>query len=115
MAVGLIGGGGFGYGIITAIIVLAIYWLKYAPGQNVTWPLPIPTLVLLITGISAVLVVLTVLPVISLGLFFYGGIWVLAFVADVVGVIVMAYGAWREYQTVPKTPTAPPPPPPPAA
>jgi hypothetical protein len=113
--VGLIGGGGFGYGIITAIIVLVIYWLKYAPNQNVTWPLPVPTLVLLITGISAVLVVLTLLPVLGLGLFFYGGLWFIAFLADVVGVLVMAYGAWREYQAVPKTPSAPPPPPPPPA
>ncbi|HEV2006192.1 MAG TPA: hypothetical protein VGQ85_06210 [Candidatus Limnocylindrales bacterium] len=114
--VGLIGGGGFGYGIITAILVLVIYWLKYAPNQNVTWPLPVPTLVLLITGISALLVVLTALPLLgALGFFYYGGIWVLAFIAGVIGVIVMAYGAWREYQAAPKTPAAPPPPPPPAA
>lgn len=110
--VGLVGGGGFGYGIITAIVVLVIYWLKYAPNQSVTWPLPVATLVLIITGISALLVLLTALPAIGfLGSLGYGGIWLIALLADVVGVIVMAYGAWREYQTVPKTPTAPPPPP----
>jgi hypothetical protein len=98
-----------------AIIVLVAWLVGLIGGGGFGWPLPVPTLVLLITGISAVLVVLTVLPVLGLGLFFYGGIWVLAFIADVVGVIVMAYGAWREYQSVPKTPTAPPPPPPPAA
>jgi hypothetical protein len=119
--VGLVAGGGISYGIITAILVLVIYWLKYAPNSSVNWPLPVPTLVLVITGISAVLVVLSVLPVLGLGFFFYGGIWVLAFLADVVGVIVMVFGAWREYQASPKAsappssappPSAPPPPPP---
>jgi hypothetical protein len=119
--VGLVAGGSISYGIITAILVLVIYWLKYAPNSSVNWPLPVPTLVLVITGISAVLVVLSVLPVLALGFFFYGGIWVLAFIADVVGVIVMVYGAWREYQASPKAsappssappPSAPPPPPP---
>jgi hypothetical protein len=103
--VGLLGGGGISYGFITAIIVLVIYWLKYAPNQNVTWPLPVATLVLIITGISALLVVLTFLPALGLGLFFYGGIWFIALLADVVGVLVMVYGAWREYQAAPKTPT----------
>ena len=28
---------------------------------------------------------------------------------------VMAYGAWKEYQAMPKTTASPPPPPPPAA
>jgi hypothetical protein len=111
--VGLISGGAFTYGIITAILVLVIYWLKYAPNQSVTWPLPVPTLVLVITGISALLVILSVLPLLGvLGFFGYGGLWLISLLADLVGVIVMAYGAWREYQAMPKTP---PPPPPPAA
>jgi hypothetical protein len=114
--VGLVGGGGISYGIITAIIVLVIYWLKYAPNQSVNWPLPVPTLVLIITAISAVLVLLTALPLLGvLGFLGYGGLWLLAFIADVVGVIIMVYGAWREYQVMPKTPSTPPPPPPPAA
>jgi hypothetical protein len=104
--VGLVGGGGISYGFITAIIVLVIYWLKYAPNSSVNWPLPVPTLVLLITGISALLAVLTFLPALGLGLFFYGGIWFIALLADIVGVLVMAYGAWREYQAMPKTPSA---------
>jgi hypothetical protein len=103
--VGLVAGGGFSYGFITAIIVLVIYWLKYAPNQSINWPLPIQTLVLIITGISALLVVLSLLTVLSFGLFFYGGLWFIAFIADVVGVLLMAYGAWREYQAVPKTPS----------
>ena len=100
--VSLAGGGGISYGFITAIIVMVIYWLKYAPNSNVTWPLPVPTLVLLITGISALLAILAVLPVLGLGLFFYGGLWLIAYLGGVVGVIVMAYGAWREYQSAPK-------------
>jgi O-antigen/teichoic acid export membrane protein len=100
--VGLVGGGAGGYGFITAVIVIVIYWLKYAPNSNITWPLPVPTLVLLITGISALLAILAVLPVLGLGLFFYGGLWLIAYLGGVVGVIVMAYGAWREYQSAPK-------------
>ena len=34
--VSLVGGGGLTYGFITAIIVLVIYWLKYAPNQTIT-------------------------------------------------------------------------------
>ena len=101
--VSLAGGGGVSYGFITAIIVAVIYWLKYAPNSNVTWPLPVPTLVLVITGISALLAILAVLPVLGLGLFFYGGLWLIAYLGGVVGVLVMAYGAWREYQSAPKT------------
>src|SRR4026209_2227696 len=94
--VGLVGGAGFGYGVITAIVVLVIYWLKYAPNQNINWPMPVPTLVLVITGISAVLTVLTFLPVLSLGLFYYGGIWMVALPGGIVGVLVMAWGALRD-------------------
>jgi len=100
--VSLLGGGGISYGFITAIIVAVIYWLKYAPNSSVNWPLPVPTLVLLITGISALLAILAVLPVLGLGLFFYGGLWLIAYLGGVVGVLVMAYGAWREYQAAPK-------------
>jgi len=92
-------GGGIGYGFITAILVLVIYYLKYSPTSNITWPAPVPTIVLIITGISALFAVLTVLPLLgALGLFGYGGLWVIGFLLDVVGVLVMAYGAWREYQ-----------------
>src|SRR5207302_305720 len=59
--VSLVGGGGLTYGFITAIIVLVIYWLKYAPNQTTTWPLPVQTLVLIITGISAILVLIALL------------------------------------------------------
>jgi hypothetical protein len=104
--VSLLARGGFSYGFIAAIVVLVIYWLKYAPNQSINWPLPIPTLVLIITGISALLVVVALLSVLSFGLFFYGGLWFIAFLADVVGVLLMAYGAWREYQAMPKTPSA---------
>jgi hypothetical protein len=104
--VSLAGGGGVSYGFITAILVMVIYWLKYAPNSSVTWPLPIPTLVLIITGISAVLAILAVLPVLSLGFLFYGGLWLIAYLGGVVGVLVMAYGAWREYQAMPKAPSA---------
>ena len=102
--IGIVAGGGIGYGLITAILVLVIYYLKYSPGSNINWPAPVATIVLITTGISAVLLILTLLPLLgALGFFFYGGLWLIAFLVDVVGVLVMAWGAWREYQAQPKT------------
>src|SRR5437868_10754282 len=100
--IGIFGGGGVSYGFITAVLILVIYYLKYS-GSQINWPAPIPTIVLVIAGISALFGVLALLPVLSLGLFFYGGLWFIAYPAGIIGVIVMAYGAWREYQTAGKT------------
>jgi len=93
-------GGGVSYGFVTAVVVLVIYWLKYAPNQNINWPLPVPTLVLLITGIAALLTVLPALGLLSVLGFF--GLWGIAYLVSVVGLIVMAWGAWKEYQAMPK-------------
>ena len=52
--VGLVGYGGFGVeflGALGAAAVLVIYYLKYAPNQNIQWPVPIPTIVLIISAI----------------------------------------------------------------
>jgi hypothetical protein len=48
------------------------------------------------------------------------GLFMLAVIVNAIGAGLMAYGAWKEYQTMPKTTTAPPsapttPPAPPAA
>ena len=120
-----IAGYGIGAGTISllgAIAVLAIFYLKYAPNQNIAWPIPVPLLVLVIAGIVAVLAALDVLTSLRyLGLLGVG-IGVLALILEAVGAGLMAWGAWQEYQI--EKPAMPnfsggasttPPPPPPAA
>jgi hypothetical protein len=96
--------GGGGYGFVAAIVILVIYWLKYS-NSNVTWPAPVPTLVLIIAGIAAVLGLLIVLPLLgfagAIGAF-YGGLYFLPAIGGLIGTFVMAYGAWREYQAAGK-------------
>ena len=96
-----IAGYGIGAGTISllgAIAVLAIFYLKYAPNQNINWPVPVPLLVL---GISAIVAILAALDVLTslryLGLLGVG-IGVLALILEAVGAGLMAWGAWQEYQ-----------------
>ena len=109
-------GGGFGTAsgdLIAAIVVGVIYWLKYSPNK-ITWPLPVQTLVLAIAGISALFALLALLGWIG---FLGFGLFGIAILINAVGCGIMAYGAWKEYQAMPKTAAPPPPPPsaPPAA
>jgi multisubunit Na+/H+ antiporter MnhG subunit len=99
--VGVVVGYGVGVstvGLIGAIIVLAIYFLKYSPTQTVTWPAPIPTIVLVVAAISALL---TLLDVVQLLRFLDGIDWLVA-IASVAGAALMVWGAWQEYQAMPK-------------
>jgi hypothetical protein len=118
-----IAGYGIGAGTISllgAIAVLAIFYLKYAPNQNINWPVPVPLLVLGISGIVAILAALDVLTSLRfLGLLGVG-IGVLALILEAVGAGLMAWGAWQEYQiekpampnfSAGSSPTTPPPPP----
>ena len=107
--------GGFGTGsldLVAAIAVAVIYWLKYSPNK-ITWPAPVQTIVLIIAGISAIFAILAVIGWIGfLGFGLYG----IAIILNAIGCGVMAYGAWKEYQAMPKTAATPPAPPaPPAA
>jgi hypothetical protein len=114
---GAIFGGGIGasWSFLAAIAVLVIYWLKYSPNQSINWPAPIPTIVLVIAGIAALLSLIGLLAVFSfLGGFFLGFFagYLIAIVVNAIGAVMMALGAWREYQAMPKTsppPAAPPP------
>jgi hypothetical protein len=102
--VSAVGAYGFGGNMITllgAIAVLAIYFLKYSPTQTITWPAPIPTIVLAISAITAILAILVALPV--LGLLGGLGIYSLGAIATVIGAIIMVWGAWQDYQAMPKT------------
>ena len=104
--VGVAVGYGFGastIGLLGAIIVLAIYFLKYSPSQTISWPAPIPTIVLVVAAIAGLLTVLNVVQFMA----FLDGIEWIAAIASVVGAIVMVYGAWQDYQAMPKaTPPA---------
>ena len=105
--IGLVLGGGVGssWAFVAAIVVAIIYWLKYAPNQSITWPAPIPLLVLVIAGIAALLSILGLLSLLGV-LGFLGIGFLIAVLGNAVGAGLMAYGAWKEYQLMPKT-TAP--------
>jgi len=93
---------GFGGGSITllgAIAVLVIYYLKYSPTQSITWPMPVQTIVLAISAIAALLALIGALPGLSVIATIYG----IALIGTVVGAGLMAWGAWQEYQAMPKT------------
>ncbi|HEV8489726.1 MAG TPA: hypothetical protein VGQ58_08075 [Candidatus Limnocylindrales bacterium] len=96
--------GGLGFvtlPLLGAIAVLAIYYLKYSPTQTITWPAPIPLIVLVIAAISAIFGVLGALQLV--GILFGVGLFTLAVIAVAVGSVIMAWGAWQEYQAMPKT------------
>ena len=99
--VGLVGYGGFGVeflGALGAAAVLVIYYLKYAPNQNIQWPVPIPTIVLIISaiiGISAILGLIRILGILSFAGFL--GIYFIALLAVTAGGVLMLFGAWQEY------------------
>ena len=110
--VGAISGFGFlgsGSGDLAAAVAVAvIYWLKYQPNQ-INWPVPPQTIVLVIAAVAAFFAVLALVTWLGfVGISLYS----LAVILNAVGCVVMAYGAWNEYQAMPKTT---PPPPPPAA
>jgi hypothetical protein len=111
--------GGNSLALIGAIAVVVILYLKYAPNQSITWPAPIPTIILVISAVVAIGAILTALNLLSFlgiaGGFFAGAI--LASLVTAAGAIVMVWGAWQEYQlTAPAAGTRPAAPaPPPAA
>jgi multisubunit Na+/H+ antiporter MnhG subunit len=106
---------GFGAGTITllgAIALLVVYYLKYAPSQaSMTWPMPVATIALIVSAIVALLALLGLLGGLGLGLFFYGGLYLVAELIMAVGGVLMVLYTWREYQLAPKAPAPPPPPP----
>ena len=101
---------GSGSGDLAAAVAIAvIYWLKYQPNP-INWPVPPQTIVLAVAAVAAFFAVLAVVGWLAfVGISLYS----LAIILNAVGCVVMAYGAWNEYQAMPKS--AAPPPPPPAA
>jgi len=97
-------GGGFGTAstdLIGAIAVMVVYWLKYSPTAKINWPAPVETIVLVIAGISAIFALLAILSYLSI--LFLFGVNILAVIVNAVGCGVMAWGAWKEYQAMPKS------------
>jgi hypothetical protein len=113
--IGIVGSAGLGSGsgdLIAAIAVFVVYWLKYSPNK-INWPAPVQTIVLVIAGIAAIFALLGLLAWIG---FFGFGLYGIGILVNAVGCGIMAYGAWKEYQAMPKAAAAPPAPPaPPAA
>ncbi|MEX2011387.1 MAG: hypothetical protein WEF51_04015 [Chloroflexota bacterium] len=85
--------------LIAAIAVLVIYYLKYSGTQSVTWPMPVQTIVLAISAIAAVLAIVGALP----GLAFIATLYGISLIGTLVGAAIMAWGAWQDYQAMPKT------------
>ncbi len=94
--------------LLGAIGVLVVYYFKYAPSQSITWPAPIPLIVLGIAAVVALLAVLSALQWLGVGIFGFG-LFTLAIIGTAIGAVVMAWGAWQEYQAMPKTTDTPPP------
>ena len=94
-------GGGAGTvmtSIIASILVFAVFWLKYST-MKIPWPVPVSTVVLGVAAIAAVLALLNLLPALAYITQLSG----IALLLNLAGCGVMAFGAWREYQsTLPK-------------
>ena len=113
--VGLVGSYGFGSAstdLVAAIAVAVVYWLKYSPNK-ITWPAPVETIVLVISGIAAIFALLGILP--AIGLVFGFGLFGISLIINAVGCVVMAWFAYKEYQAMPKAAPPSTPPAPPAA
>ncbi len=94
-------------GLLGAIAVIVVVYLKNAPDSKITWPAPYATILLAISAVVAVLAALQLLQFIGIiGLLAeYGGISVLLVLGlNWVGAAVMVWGAYQEYQA--KAPAA---------
>lgn len=117
---------GFGVssiGLLGAIAVIVVLFLKYAPNMNITWPIPVPLITL---GISAIVALFAVLTLVDwLGYIeLLGATAIISFALYVIGAVIMLWGSFQEYQVEkPAMPnfssgtssTAPPPAAPPSA
>jgi len=83
--------------LIAAIAALAVLYLKYAPSSNVNWPAPTGVILL---GISAVAAIVALF---GLTWLYFGGLYLIAALATIVGAALMAWGSYQEWQASQKT------------
>ena len=110
--------------LILSAGVVVVYYLKYSPTSNMTWPIQPQLINLVLSGIVGLLALLGLLGVFAgaallgglgggYGLGLFGGIFIIALalvIVNAVGAFLMVRGTGREYQAMPKA-AAPPPPP----
>jgi hypothetical protein len=101
--------------VVAAVVAVVVLYLKYAPGMNITWPAPIPVILLAAAVVAAIAGLLGLYQAFSYdpcgglcGALFsqYGGgkpaTLYLAAGAVLVGGAIMAWGAYQEW-TLSKT------------
>jgi hypothetical protein len=102
--VGLVsyGAGAGTIGLLGALAVLGILYVKSTPTMNVTWPAPVSLIILAISGVVGLLALIDLLNLIRvLGYFgsFAAGI-IVTLLLEIGGAALMLWGAWQEYQVV---------------
>jgi hypothetical protein len=99
--------------VIAAIAAIVVLYLKYAPGMNITWPAPIPVILLVVAAIAAIAALLGLFQAFTFDPYGgYGGVCssilgnvcqskpvtiYLAAGAVLVGGGIMAWGAYQEW------------------
>ena len=86
------------FALLGALAVLAVLYLKNAPNQNITWPAPIPVILLAISGVVALIAIINLLQWLSL----LGGApltVLLALIGTAVGAALMAWASYQEWQS----------------
>jgi hypothetical protein len=109
--VGVLGSYGLGTSILAllgAIAALVVLYLKYSPTSNVTWPAPIPVILLAIAAVVGVVELLALLQLLSIlgALSLFGGIFALYLIAaigTVVGAAIMLWGSYQEWDASKRT------------
>lgn len=98
--VGLISPYGIGantIALVAGLAALAVLYLKYAPNTNVTWPAPTAVILL---GIS---VIAGLFALFGLTWLYFGGLYLIAALATIVGAALMLWGSFQEWQASQKT------------
>ncbi len=97
---GYFGAGSNTLGLLGAIVVLAMLYLRYAPNTNVTWPAPYPVILLAVAavvGVVALLQLLQALQYLGSILSYLPVTYWLLLILYFGGSAVMAWGAYQEW------------------
>jgi hypothetical protein len=97
------------FGLLAGLIVLGLLYVKNAPNMSVTWPAPFSLILLIVGGVALILLALQILP----DLRFIAGVDAIVIIGLPLGAALVTWGAWQEYQQLPKAPASENPPAPP--